>query len=171
MKKILIITLVASASILGTANADQVPGALEFVGKVTNPSCYVRNQQMTIEMGIVAGTSFNGVGTTSGAKAFDIQLADCPVTVNQASVTFIGNSADQSNTILALTDSENSAKGIGIEILTANDSKVVTLDQPTPKQSLTPGENRLPFMARFIATTDVVVGGGCSRQRHVCRYL
>lgn len=158
MKKKLIMTLIMSTLSLGSASAAQAPGMLEFVGKVTNPSCYVQLDSMSIQMGTVSGAVFGGVGTTSGPVKFDIELVNCPISVGLASVTFMGTSSNESKTILAITDAPNSAKGLGIEILT-EDNQPITLDQPTPQQSLTPGLNRLPFMARLIATDNTVIGG------------
>lgn len=159
MKNNLIMSLVFSALSLAATNA--VAGSIDFYGKVLNPSCNVaaESESMAIEMGTILGTSFTGIGSTTGAKQFDIRLVDCPISAGQAQVTFVGKSTNASNSILALADGESSAKGLGIEILSANDNKAITLGEPSAVQLLQPGDNRLPFVARYVATDNVIIGG------------
>ncbi|TQI82057.1 major type 1 subunit fimbrin (pilin) [Serratia fonticola] len=159
MKKNLIITLAVSALSLAATNA--VAGSIDFYGKVLNPSCNVaaESESMAIELGAILGTAFTGVGSTAGAKQFDIRLVNCPISAGQAQVTFVGKNTEASNSILALNDGESSAKGLGIEILSASDNKAITLGEPSAAQLLQPGDNRLLFIARYIATDNVIIGG------------
>ena len=158
MKKLLIVTLIAGFS-TGVFADD---GKINFEGEVTDQACTVVNDlanPLKVTLRTVSKASLDGQkGKTAAATAFNIKLDNCPATVNSASVKFDGQSANNDNTALKLTQETDVAKGVGIQ-LSDHTNAVVPLYTESAAYSLTTGSNSIPFVARYIALQDTVDAG------------
>ncbi|MGE2624408.1 type 1 fimbrial major subunit FimA, partial [Escherichia coli] len=85
------------------------------------------SSEQTVNLGQYRTAKFTKVGDTTSNIPFKIVLNDCdPTVATTASVAFTGQIDATDKTLLAVTsgNNDNSAKGVGIEIL---DSKSTTL--------------------------------------------
>lgn len=110
--------------------------------------------------GINANTTFTGINSTSTPVDFRIDLT-CDTDVNVA-IRFEGDTLNGSNdTILKLTEQDNSATGIGIQILD-KDKNIMSFNQPDfvlQTSNVQQSQVSLPFSARYIQTSSQVTGG------------
>lgn len=164
MKKSLIaITIAATAAFsLSSAFADE--GTVHFTGEILDQACTVdigANAEMTVNLGRVAKTAFNGAGTTpASATLFNIVLKDCPATVSSAKVKFAGNPDGTDSNLLAIDEVSGAASGVAIKLMTADRTALglhQVNDYSYPLVSTAP--NTLPFYATYIATDDTVTAG------------
>ncbi|HEY2453860.1 MAG TPA: fimbrial protein [Scandinavium sp.] len=135
-----------------------------FQVTVPAPTCDVESYDETVNLtaseGVSADTTFTGVNSTSQSVPFNINL-NCNEGVN-VDIVFSGT-ANSDNTILQLDNTEDSASGIGIQILDSS-SHVIPLNLPedTPYElikNVPQGAVPLQFNARYIQTESNVTSG------------
>uniref|UniRef100_Q0HR80 Fimbrial protein n=1 Tax=Shewanella sp. (strain MR-7) TaxID=60481 RepID=Q0HR80_SHESR len=160
-KKISLLALMAGLAISYNANASD--GQINFTGTITDETCTVTNSPsspLSVTLGSVAKSAFSGVGSTAAATKFTIMLTGCPqsANVNSVSVKFDGIADGTNKDVLALTAGEGVAEGVGIQ-LTEDNGTVLPLFSASSSFTLADGDNKLNFIARYIATSATVTAG------------
>ncbi|MDM2842885.1 fimbrial protein [Citrobacter portucalensis] len=110
--------------------------------------------------GINADTTFKGVNSTSVPVDFNIDLTCAQGT--SVAIRFEGQTKTGSNdSILKLTDQDNTATGIGVQILDKN-KNAMTFNQPDfvlQASNVQQTQISLPFSAQYIQTDSQVTAG------------
>ena len=162
-------TVIATlALVAGAAHADAVSvngGTVHFKGELVNAACSVNtdSSEQTVNLGQYRTAKFTKVGDTTSNIPFNIELNDCdPLVAKTAAVAFTGQIDATDKTLLAVTsgNNDNTAKGVGIEILDSK-SSVLTPDGATfsAAQTLIEGTNTLKFTARYKSTAATTEPG------------
>ena len=162
-------TVIATlALVAGAAHADAVSvngGTVHFKGELANAACSVNtdSSEQTVNLGQYRTAKFTKVGDTTSNIPFNIELNDCdPQVAQTAAVAFTGQIDPTDKTLLAVTsgNNDNTAKGVGIEILDSK-SSVLTPDGATfsAAQTLIEGTNTLKFTARYKSTAATTAPG------------
>ncbi|MEL4012842.1 fimbrial protein [Dryocola clanedunensis] len=160
MKKNLIAVAVAFVA-FSAANAFAADGTVNFTGEITDEACVVdigTNNTMTVDLGKVARSAFDGAGSKASATKFVLKVKDCPATVTSASVKFDGIGYDGDDSVLKLTQDADVAEGVAIELADKSQEKLPLFTASAP-YDLAEGDNELPFYARYIAMSDTVTAG------------
>lgn len=150
-----------TGAIISASSAFAEDGTVNFTGEITDEACIVdigTNNTMTVELGKVARTAFEGSGSKSSATKFVLKVKDCPETVNGATVKFDGVGYEGDDSVLQLTQDTDVAKGVAIELSDQTQTKLPLFTASAP-YTLTAGDNELPFYARYIAMSDEVTAG------------
>ncbi|MRS90357.1 fimbrial protein [Enterobacteriaceae bacterium RIT714] len=122
-------------------------------------SCSLAAHSIAIPLGDVSDSSFTGVGSTSGAKAFSLKLS-CNMGLNVHVALDGKQNADTSDTsVLALTEAgeDGTAGGIGVQIL-FNDTPLKLSEDILVGTTDTFNET-YNFMAQYIQTKPTIDGG------------
>ena len=132
-------------------------GTVHFKGELVNAECSVNTDSSD------RTAKFTKVGDTTSNIPFTIELNDCdPAVAKTAAVAFTGQIDATDKTLLAVSsgNNDNSAKGVGIEILDSK-SSTLTPDGATfsAAQNLIEGTNTLNFTARYKATAATTAPG------------
>ena len=166
-------TVIATlAMVAGAAHAEDPAtpvtvngGTVHFKGELVNAACSVNtdSSEQTVNLGQYRTAKFTKVGDTTTNIPFTIELNDCdPLVAKTAAVAFTGQIDATDKTLLAVTSgsNDNTAKGVGIEILDSK-SSVLTPDGATfsAAQNLIQGTNTLNFSARYKATAATTEPG------------
>ncbi|MCV2534681.1 type 1 fimbrial major subunit FimA [Enterobacter wuhouensis] len=166
-------TVIASlALVAGAAHAEDTTtpvsvngGTVHFKGELVNAACSVNtdSSEQTVKLGQYRTAKFTKVGDTTSNIPFTIELNDCdPLVAKTAAVAFTGQIDATDKTLLAVSSgsNDNTAKGVGIEILDSK-SSVLTPDGATfsAAQTLIEGTNTLNFTARYKATAATTTPG------------
>ena len=162
MKNSLIAATVLSVVLSSTAFAAPTngDGKVNFTGSITDTTCEVDTDSLnqTVDLGNVSKSSLATAGSTTGAKKFTLVLSSCPESVTSAKVRFDGIQVPGDNSLLALTEGEDTAENVGIQIADANNN-VINLFQDSAAYALTTGVNNLDFTAEYYAISDSVEAG------------
>lgn len=165
-------TLAAITALSFVSVAAAADGTINFTGEITDVNCEIGvngsgSDTGNVNMGKVAKSAFKGVGSTAGGNAsatgFTIELKNCPDVVRSSAVTFKfdGKNVNGDDNILALTEGEGVAKGVGIQLYD-KDNAIIKLAQPSTEVKVTEAgsgtTNTVPFYARYIQTADVSIG-------------
>lgn len=159
MKVKFIAALIPAMFIASSAYAvEGETSTVSFTGNITEASCALSmdSRNKAVDLGSVTSSAFvAGTGTTTGGKGFSINLTDCAPSVSTATVTFSGDTVNDT----ALKTSEGDTTNVGIQIL--QDGAPLKLDgsQASTAQALSEGNNPLNFTARYISLTDTVEAG------------
>ncbi|QEW32585.1 type 1 fimbrial protein [Erwinia billingiae] len=183
MKKVLIAALVPAliATAFSSFAADTAPkavtvdgGQVNFAGSVVAAPCVVDNDtsSQTVTLGQVPTNRLKEKGNSGAAVDFKINLSGCDLTstdvtdptqaanYTKARITFIGDST--SATTLALANTGDAAKGVGIQIFQKNQAVNVDGAGSTADTNLIDGTNSIPFSAAYVATGESVVAGSAN---------
>lgn len=157
-----------------TLGLGMTPGAPYAADSTISISGYVRDngcavagesKDFTVDLLEHASKQFHAVGATTFPVPFHIVLSPCGGAATALKVGFTGVADDKDSNLLKLDNGTNSASGIGIEIL---DAQQVTLPVNAASSTLewttlTPGKtNTLNFYARMKASQFPVVAGHVS---------
>lgn len=156
MKKFAIVATLVTAT-LSTASIFAADGQINFTGNIIDNACTPTNN-MTVNMGSVASTAFNGTGSTSSPTKITISLTNCPAAVTSASVKFDGVADSNDSNLLQLTKGTGVATGVGIQ-LSDKDGVLIPLFTSSSAYPLVAGANNLDFVARYQATAATVTAG------------
>lgn len=165
MKKSLLISALMATFTILTPSTFAADGTVNFTGSIIDNACIVDigpGNTLTVPLGKISATSFTAAGTTSAATKFTLKLRTCPSNTT-ATVKFDGVTSGD-NKILALTESPDMAKGLGIQI-SDKDGTIVPIAGNSGNYPLEKGEaeadvtNNLDFIARYIATAETVTAG------------
>ncbi|WP_097305451.1 fimbrial protein [Pseudomonas chlororaphis] len=129
--------------------------------RVINQTCTLTTKNQVVQLGNWNTNTFSSAGT-SPAKLFTVQLDNCPgnsaYTVN---IDFSGSPDKEDPTLLALNSSQNSAKGVGIQILDQDKQPINLGDQPV-KYALPSKTNTFNFYLRYKVTKPPISAGDAS---------
>ena len=161
MKKNVLASLMAAASIFAINNAFAEDGTINFTGEIIDNACQLSSgsDAQQVNLGKVSKTALPSAGSTTAATSFTIKLSDCPAAVTNAHVKFDAISYIGDSTVMALKQEADVAEGVGIQILD-NTSTVIPLFTDSKAYPLVQNtENSLEFRARYIAKSDTIKAG------------
>lgn len=155
-----VILILLSFMVVSAYAADEV--MLNFSGTIRNKACEVNPNSITknVDLGTVGANTFNNAGDVSPAKDFEIQITCASYSPQKATVKFEGISNEQDPALLALDNTQDSAKGIAIQISEKDGSKI-DLGSESKVIDISEGDNILQFIARYQAVdsgSNVTVG-------------
>lgn len=127
-------------------------GAIE----VNVSGCTLSSHTITVGMGGVLQREFTGTGSTVRKTPFIID-AQCDSGI-LPTMTFSGTSQASDSSVFALTNTENSAKGIGVQV-NFEDNPVQNNEIIDLNRTTTNGLNSFPFSAHYIQTDPTVIAG------------
>ena len=162
MKKI-VLSLAALLLSVTAYTAVAASGNVAFTGEIVQSTCKVsdRDQNKQVYLGKYPTTAFPTSGSTSGAKAFDINLEKCEA--GDYTLRFDGNTPAGHPELLAVT---GGAAGVGIEVLDHNGATLpISQDVTSPAlvtvaaDGANPGSATFNLRARYKSFQDVVTAG------------
>ncbi|MGL4721340.1 MAG: fimbrial protein [Kluyvera intermedia] len=163
MKKSLIAVALAATAVLSVSNVFADSGVVKFSGSILEDACTptITAPNGTVDLGEHAKTDFKAANDTTSPVSFTIKLDSCPAAVTSATVMFEGDSDATNSALLAITAETGSAKGVGINMMTADKADLPLGGTNSYKYTLqpTPASNDLVFYAQYKATTATVTGG------------
>lgn len=141
-----------------------------FSGTLLAKSCDVTtgSKDQPVQMGTYDANDFLATGDVSPSQSFTIALEGCPTasslpmsTGTSANVKFTGDVDTDNTALLRLTAGQDTATGIGIEILDSNDT-AIAINGETEFQALDvnkQGDASLTFKLRYKSTQNTVHAG------------
>lgn len=127
-------------------------GAIE----VNVKGCELTTSTINVGMGAVLQREFTGIGSAVRQVPFTVDT-QCDSGVLPV-MTFSGNQVGTDNTLFALTEGENSAKGIAVRInysgTSVENNQILDLNRTT-----TQGLNSFPFSAQYVQTQSSITPG------------
>lgn len=130
---------------------------------VVTPSCTVDtgSRNILVQLGKVPTKSFSGVGSTAGARPFNIKL-NCSAGVEAANTVFLrmDATADPSGQqgVLQVTQGGGMATGVGIQVLDGS-STGVRFGEDALVGPSKDGSYVVPFTARYFQTAPTITAG------------
>lgn len=127
MKKILLASLIAGASLSSTAFA--YDGQVTFTGEIVNSTCVVETDDnsgnQTVALPKIAASALSEAGRVAGTTPFDIKIKDCGTTSKTVKALFENDTAVDAatgvlNVTATVTDGLNSPEQVGVQLLNAN---------------------------------------------------
>jgi type 1 fimbria pilin len=127
---------------------------------VTVPSCYLPQDSVQVDMGRMNAASFHGPGSFTPAKNFSIELLCSSSAILAMTLDDTHQISDYQGTI-KLSSSEQSAKGVGIQVLNASTGSLtpMLLGKAQFMGTAVVGLNPIKLAARYIQTENQVSGG------------
>ncbi|WP_380180244.1 fimbrial protein [Kalamiella sp. sgz302252] len=133
---------------------------IDFHGSVqiSTGGCTI-NSQTSVDMGTVSTASFHGVGSMGPTVPFAITLTNCEGSAANVRVHVEPNYgyADLNNSVIALSQEENSAAGVGIRLLL--DGKKINPDVDSIKVPFQQGTTLIPFTANYYQVAESIKAG------------
>ncbi|WP_340543750.1 fimbrial protein [Escherichia coli] len=153
--------------------------SLEFSNTIINLhslSCDLNTPDVPVSLSPAAGINsditFKGINSTSALVDFNIGLTCDPGT--NVAIRFEGDTVSGSNnSILKLTQQNNSASGVGVQILDKN-KNIIPLNQPDyvlQLSNIQQSATSLNFSARYIQTESNVTPGKADADADATFYL
>lgn len=163
MKKIIQLGILAAAITASCSSfAASSPGTeVNFSGTLVNSSCNVsvNGGQSTIDMGNIS-TAGLGIGDTTTAVPFTVDISGCPSDVSSATLDFEGTAVAGNNTLFGLTSSTgNIADQVGMMLKLSDTGSVVDPNVGTTKKDLTDGAVSIPLTAQMKLLSSTVDEG------------
>lgn len=159
LRPVLILMATAGLTLPCYASLGQIN--LEIKATIVAATCSVSadSKNKTIEMGTWGVKQFTATPAAGPAVPFIINLENCGAAASGVVVTFRGTPSPQNSTLLAL-NGESTATHLALALLDHNRQRI-SLGQPGPVYSLTPGERSaaLEFYAQYYATGGQVTAG------------
>ena len=121
----------------------------------TTPSCTIVTNPINVVLPNVLSSAFVGVGSTSGAKPFQIQLS-CPTGTAVKKIMLQTAFADSHAGVVAPTTGPGFAQGIGVQILDRNSNPITFNVQALVSPNAT---TSIPYFAQYFQTAATVSGG------------
>lgn len=152
MKKTIAIAMLAAVSSTAFANT------VTFNGEITPAPCGIRADTLdqVVELGLVPTHKFNGMGSRSQAKDFNIVLTDCDVSVaKNAYFTFSGVTDHVTPALFGVT---GSASNVGIRLQCGGEMLANGVEQSSAV-ILSAGTVTAKFAAMYEATAATVLPG------------
>lgn len=157
---ILAVSLISLFSVAQAAD-----GTVNFVGEIIADACQVDagSQNLTVNLGKVAATSFGAAGAKSSPTAYQIKLSQCPASATGVTIKYDGLS-DTGNTDLLKLDPVaapgTAASGVGIEIADSA-GNTIPLHSNSSVFTINSADNTavLDFVARYVSTAATVTPG------------
>lgn len=145
------------------ANADRVSRghlySFTFSGVMTVSAggCTV-GSVTDVEMGTLSSASFTRAGSTGPKVPFSVSLTECKGAATQAHFDFtpVYGFANQDRGVIALSNDENSATGVGIQLL-MNGKEIAGFNDNVA--TIAEGDNLVNFEAKYYQTAETVTPG------------
>lgn len=137
-----------------TVNNTLYSGPLFYATSATLnvPACSVNTQTISVDMGTVEKRKFTGVGSTTEANSFSIDLT-CTAK-SSVYVLMSGNVSDTTNGLLKLTNS--TASGVLIQLL--YNGSPVKFNSLFPVGTTSRGQVSIPLQARYYQSGTITAG-------------
>ena len=126
---------------------------------VISPACKITSAVISIPMGSVDKNAFNGEGTSPGEQY--TKPVDIPLTCNAGTnvkVKFEGNAFDAAKGVIKTTSGNNSASGVGIQLL-YNNVNILLGEYLSVGNSSSGGSFIIPMKARYYQTGATITPG------------
>lgn len=141
---------------------DHASNSIAFTNvTITTPACYVSNTLISVPLGDVKRTTFNGVGSTSPAQSFTVPLVCSRATkVSMTLSPGASGAYNASNGIINLDTpaSGKKATGVGIQLLYSNAAKALNTAFSVGSATAA-GTFNVPLSARYYQTATAVTAG------------
>lgn len=126
---------------LATVTTARAAGTLNFTGKIINESCQIANNggDVNVDFGNVDMSALKSHEAKTAETPFTINLTGCHCAEHQYQLegTPDTNANGTSAAVLALSDSADTAKGVGIEVFSSPDGSTEGTQLTFDKQSKT----------------------------------
>ncbi len=123
---------------------------------LVNAACSLSDSTINVDMGIVAGTKFTGVGSTSESKSFTIGL-DC-VVGTKVNITLDSPTPEAGFVGTTALSAGSTASGLGIQITDTGDAPI-QFQQSKYVGEATSSFMTIPYKARYIQTDSTITPG------------
>lgn len=140
-------------------------GTVNFVGEIIADACQVdsASQNLTVNLGKVAATSFTSSGAKSSPTAYKITLSNCPTSATGVTIKYDGTADSANASLLKLdpvTSPDTAATGVGIEIADSTGAPI-PLHTASAIFPINSADNTavLNFVARYVSTAATVTPG------------
>lgn len=157
--KVLSSALICSALfVTSQVHAANGNGVVHFTGEIIDSTFEVttNSQDQIVDLGKVNKSTFTGVGSTASVQAFQIDLINCPDTYKKAAVRFDGTEDGDGY----LKVNTGGAEGVAVALYNKVDNSLLKLyNESTYADINTDGTATIPFIARYIATSDTIKAG------------
>lgn len=154
---------IAAVCIFTVPGVDASDSIVNFHGIVIAGTCNITSgADQTVILGDVSTMSFGNQGDVSTAKPFSIVI-DCPAGgPDQATVTFSGTAASNSD-LLALDTGAGTAAGVAIRI-NESTGTLIKLGTSSAVKALATGANTLTYQAQYQSLVDrpVITAGAAN---------
>lgn len=160
-KNLIVVALVAAASLSATQAIAGGAGQVNFEGAITDQACTIVNtatNPLDVKLGTYGSNEFQAAGDTTAKMGFDIALTACPASATSASVNFDGMADTTNGDLLALTPGTGNATGVGIQLYDDAGTEIA-LHTASKSYPLVTGDNNLPFAAAYKSTAATVTAG------------
>lgn len=163
-----ILFIAAGASILLSNQVWAYDGTINVTGNIVDGACDVStdSQNINVNLSNIPVSAFTNVGDVSNPTPFQILLKNCPASVHEADIMFIGkNAPGYKGGILALTQEAGVAEGVGVRIRMPElgdftNSVTVALNQMLwADKEIEPGDNTLTYTLQYEAVSMPVTAG------------
>ncbi|WP_230956994.1 fimbrial protein [Burkholderia stagnalis] len=125
-----------------------------------NGTCSVPNQ--TVNLSNASKTSFRGIGSTAGGRAFSLRLTNCPAGYNRVGyqVTPLNGPVSGIPGALKLRP-DSTASGVGIKLSDAKTQLPLVFDRSlaTPYNGSAAAQIDIPLNAEYVQTEEKITGG------------
>ena len=144
-----------SGAALGTFQMDMD----SFGARVGGSVCTISTPSVVVDLGRHPSSAFAGIGSTTAARSFSIELRNCPAAIQYAiePVTTIIGAAG--NSVVTLNPG-STAQGIGVQLLN-NAGNPMALWSPV-QASTSGGSYTIPLQGRFYQTAPTVSPGSAN---------
>lgn len=125
-----------------------------------NGTCSVPNQ--TVNLPNVSRTSFRGIGSTVGGRAFSLRLTNCPAGYNRIGYQVSPLNGPVSGIPGALKlRPDSTASGVGIKLSDAKTQLPLVFDRSiaTPYNGSAAAQIDIPLNAEYVQTEEKITGG------------
>ena len=177
MKKALVSTLLASASVMMFAPAAHAAdGLIEFDGSITSATCKINGgtgQNFTVTLPKVSTTSLAEKGAWAGRQPFSIKLTECSPSSGVVSAYLEPGPTVNPQTGNLKVDS-GGASNVEIALLNKSYEKInaagTTGNQKVDKVNISSGNAQLDFYAQYEALGAATSGAAKSRINYTIAY-
>lgn len=155
-KNISMLTACVVLSSLPVMSSYAEDGKVNFTGEVLETACQVVSNEkapLSVALGKVNKTSFNGKGSSPASTKFTLTLKDCPESLKIANVKFDGVPDTNDTSVIGLIQGTGVASGVGVKLYNA-DSSALPLRTSSTDYKLVTGDNDLDFYASYVALVD-----------------
>ncbi|WGL99589.1 fimbrial protein [Arsenophonus sp. aPb] len=143
-------------------------GNIKFTGEIIQSSCTFKalTKDQTVSLGTVATNSFKKVHDTASPTAFNIEINNCPHNSQEVFVIFDGVKDEINNELLAIKEGNGYATGVAIGIYNNDSERHIPINNKTNVYSITDKLATLKFIAKYVATENIVLPGRVEANAH-----
>lgn len=161
---ICLFSLMSATSLMAKSNSP-FGGVVHLRGAVTNGTCVVNteSENKQVYMGRVRSSQLTALGSWSDPISFTLNLFDCALLADQQiGIVFNGVSDGKDPLVFSAGEGPNAAQGVGIGIFDVDGNLIVPNSRPHPLHLFAGDIKKIPFTARYRATSRNIVAGDAS---------